>query len=572
MKFPNQNHETPPTTAGGRFLTGPLVISSSFTLATLLGMFVIRLHDDEGMLAYQFAQVLFKEPLAAWFFQKLRPIGSLLMAPWAMTGFTVFLIGQKIWAGLGIYFLGLAVDRLGGKGWLASLIVASSPMYVVSSMAGHANIQGVAIAALAMALLAYRKFPWGAGLLVGLLPWVRYEYVFFSAVLAGYALFEWRRPGFFIACAAFPLFYLLTGMMYHEDFFWMAHYPPSLITPEPDSEAFVNISWSFNIFEDNIFRLSFLCPFWPLLAIRPLRGHGLLGKSMWLLLASCLAILIFFPLFKIFKFDYSLRYWLLILIPCAFLLAAPSKHARPLPWLGAFLLAASGAIVGAMSGASDHFAFTLLIVSAPLAYLLIVNFAAQRKRILRAALLGLLVVAGLCSNLEVLANIRKTTPADSDHKSALAWLEEKSGNDGLRDIYTNSHMLQALLDDADSPLAPHVKYLAQYDVHYELYHLLNKANGQYKTFLGAFAPILNGHAVWACRLANYKSFANDVFIIFDDNRFNRIYPPAFIKQIADPVKRTGSYQIFVGKAALPKPAGELGMRLESDLLAGPCKP
>ena len=103
-----------------------------------------RLPDDEGYLTFMGAHLVARAPRAGIFFQKIHPSASALLAPFAAFGWRAFLVAHAAFAGLAVYLLGRAARRLTPHApWAASLVLATSPMFLLSAATGQSNSTAV---------------------------------------------------------------------------------------------------------------------------------------------------------------------------------------------------------------------------------------------------------------------------------------------------------------------------------------------------------------------------------------------------------------------------------------------
>src|SRR5260221_445575 len=129
---------------------------------------------DEGLLTYGFARAMDQDLIATLFFQKARPVLSLLYAPVALAGLTVFLVVHVVVAAAAIPLVAATARVFGIRNAnLAALVVACSPVFLWCGPMGLSNSDGAAGLALVVYLLAARRAPFVAGAVLGGLPWIR---------------------------------------------------------------------------------------------------------------------------------------------------------------------------------------------------------------------------------------------------------------------------------------------------------------------------------------------------------------------------------------------------------------
>jgi len=550
---------------------GPAIIAALFTGSTLILMLLVDYTDDEGFQAYIYTRILTQEPVAGIFFQKLKCAGTMLYLPVFGFGWKAFLVWHKVLAGAGIYLLGKATEGLTRKGWIAALVLATSPAYIFSSMAGHSNIVGVLYAALVLYLLVARRSVFWAGLALGAMPWVRHEYVVLVAGLALYAVLKDRNPRFFAGLFIFPVVYLSAGAVYHGDVLWWLHFLPALTVPEPTCTW--NRQWEAAYLQQLVSMLGVITPAWPLIFLASWRRQSPLEKTLLISLLVTFLFMFIVPFTRFLKFDHDVRYWLVFL---PFLsVGAGSLDLAEKRRSAAYLcggLSLAGIVLGLSEMTVGLWLPVMIACSIPL--LMLAVGLTLRKPVYQVAAFLVMVVV-------VLVASPRTSPwyhhlryrPHPGIPQAAGWLAGDQRAAQARAVYTNLHQLDMFFRDEYPGSGININYLVQYDIQYELYHILNRDNHQYRDVLKAIGPHLFGAATWTCQFADRRDYSGDIFVINDDYRLRVTYPDKFWECMSDEVVRYADISIRAGKpfSADPECQGA-GVVLDDPAVREPCRP
>lgn len=439
--------------------------------------------DDEGYLTYIGARVLWDAPTAAFFFQKIHPTLSLLYAPVAALGWPAFRVAHVLVAGGAVLLVGDAVDRFGGKGWLASMLMALSPVFIISAASGQSNTDGVFFVAAVLNLHARgpRAALCGAAL-AGAALWTRYEMVLPLGAVVLWGLREREhRVARLAAAAAFPVLYLTAGALYHGDPLWPAHFPPSVTSPVPGNPVYDFLELDPLSLGRWLWHVTLAVPAWPLLFLVRWRRSSSIARTMLLVFGLQATAMIVLPLLRMFFEGLGPRY--------------------------------------------------MLVLAPEIAVVLALDPRASRSR------LGPRLAVGVCALVTLVAaafpggGLRRTwAPVPSGLASLASELRAEPG-DGT--VYTSSQQLAILMRwDGDGPS---VRFLPHHDVLYELYVLSDHHNGQYREIMDAMKPHLYGGAVWPCSVGPLSP--SDRFVLAGGPREDALFPPTYWERHTTEEKR-----------------------------------
>lgn len=501
---------------GSVVVRGPLWVALTFAAVAVALALVEPIIDDQGHMAYMFATAFPAEPLASLFFLKGHPAIGLLYAPFTGLGFLAYALAHALVGAAAVYLVGHLAERVAGRGWLASLVLAASPAFLCSAFAGQTHSDGVFL--LALALVLYQRGSLGASLAAGLVlvlaPLARYDVAVVVAMVLAHALWR-RRAAVLAAFFSGAVAYWLSGAAYHGALLWPLHFPPALPLPDADYHA-LSLDGSS------------LPPWLPLAEVTPLwllpfslRWRALPELARWLLVAlgALFAALVVLPFTTVFNADFTPRILSLLLALMAPAVAWWTLGAsRRLALVSSALATAGLAITVALRPADTA---PLLLAALPLASpaIVLLGGAANQLRAM-AALLALSLGLALVSPQSLL---RSQAPTRGIRDAA----ELLRVDHPARPVYTNSQQLARLVERGGGPTR--VFYLPGYDVLEELYRLLNARNGQYHSILRAIEHGLYGHAAWPCALATAGAPRDALFVLVPDFRLSVTFedmPPA----------------------------------------------
>jgi hypothetical protein len=215
---------TAPTAATGR--TAPTAAGRAalafFAVTALVAAKLTYLHD-EGIFSFDLAAAL---PHAFWpmlfFFKAKAPIVLLYALP-AQLGLRAFLVAHAAVAAGAVWLTAETARRMGANPLVAAAALVTSIGFVVAGASGFPNSDGAFFLALFLWLRAGERHLL-AGLVLGMLPFARYELTFAALVFLDRRSF----PGALI----FPALYVGGGALYHHDPLWLLHTFSNYTQPE----------------------------------------------------------------------------------------------------------------------------------------------------------------------------------------------------------------------------------------------------------------------------------------------------------------------------------------------------
>ncbi|MDI1449535.1 hypothetical protein [Polyangium sp. 6x1] len=503
-----------------------------------------RSPHDEGLLMFGFARSLGEAFFPCLFLQKIKPALALVYMPFARLGLAPYLVAHLAVASAAIALVHATARSLGhARPWLPALVLALSPIYTWSGMVGVSNSDGVACIALFLYLLEARKSLFFAGLVLGLLPWVRYECALFSAAFAPWVLWRQRRLSFLAGLVLWPLLYLGAGALYHHDALWFVHFLPNVSNLDSGNEVWI-AEFASHGPKTAIFTLVAVSPaVFFLLLVRPSR-LGSLERALGAFAA------VFFGLFLVthmaprdigpaFTLGFSSRYAVVPVIGVALLLgrAIEALEAEGEPRLRD--TAAAAALLGV---GTTLRAFALApLWGAAATGAVVAAMRGGAKKIALAVVIGFLVLVPIQMRDEVLLAF---PVADPTLAPIAAWLEENPIAAG-REIYTNHQLLVPYLARTQRGPAARARFLLAVDHHFELVHLSNPANGQRAAVLDAIPRAVFGDVVPPEQLDPAIVPPGTVFVLIDDARTKQILPPETWGQKLQPIHAGQGFRVLV---------------------------
>jgi hypothetical protein len=450
-------------------LTDPAVVPLLAAVYVAVGaifVFTDYTLNDEGLLTYYWASWARHAFVPVFFFQRVRPILCALYLPVSAAGVHWTLVAHVLIASLALPMLAAVARALGYRlPNLPAFALALSPLFFYGGPAGFSNADGTVGICLALYLLCARRRPLAAGLVIGLLPWVRSELAIFAAVAALYGLLVRRDRALLAGIAVFPMLYVATGALYHHDLIWVLHFFPKSPTDPSDP------MWKGQLIGVQYF-LEPLLAVTPIaalaIAVRPSRLQPVEWTLLLYLLAAALVINVL-PIFEIGNFGTSPRFSLALLPPLALLIGRAFDPwwdgDRPaLPTLGVMLVLAIWLATRQQNG----LAAALLLVG----NVLLIGSVGLRLRTTAAGLaLALMAVGPL---LPVHRDVGRSVTAPY-LDPLLDWLrahpEQISGP-----VLTNSQLLSAFLENRLPDVD--VRFIVPPEMSRDLVMLSNPANGQ----------------------------------------------------------------------------------------------
>ncbi len=500
--------------AGDALLAGrlaPWLLAAGYVAYGLRAVLRDRFLDDEGLLTWIFAAWLRGDPLPTLFFQKCKPVTAALYALPSLGGPRAVLVAHVLVAAAAIPLLA-RVARARGQRWpnLPAIALALSPLYLVGGPAGISNVDGVVGGVVFLHLYMGAERRLAAGVLLGALPWVRFELAVLVVVFVAYDLLVERRRALLAGALVFPLAYALAGALYHHDPLWWIHYPPSLGGAVPGNPVWDAIHVSPSV---AVNALAAVTPLAALALLAPVRRLAGAERAVLAYALANWALILLLPVWRIFNFGYSPRYALQSL-PFAALMVGRAvealAEARARAGETALLVGALAAAWLAARGDGGTAALWVVLGYAAIVLLARASFA----RGAAVAALALAAAGPLLLHGETQVGREGKTP----------WLDGVAGwlraHRGARPIYTNANLLStALGGDAE------VRFLVGTDQWYELTHLANPHNGQRAALERLLRRSFYGRAVLPSELAPASLPPDALLVLVDDVRLPLAMPP-----------------------------------------------
>jgi len=546
---------------------GPAVVAVAFFIVAVTVGFLVPVVHGEGLLTWHFVQVFQREFLAGLFFQKLHPACSLLFLPVAPFGWSFFLVAHIAAASLAVYMLGRSVQMLGGSGFVGSIVIAASPVFLIATVTGQSNVEGIVFMAVSLYLITRGRLL-SAGIVLGAASWVRYEFSIFVIGLAVLALLDrnYRRliPGLLV----FPALYLIAGAVYHSDLLWWIHYPPTL------AHAIEGTQFRLHDKPGHLNRMLIMAltvtPVWAL-AISMRSGRmGRLEKGLLAILALTAVVMMAIPFLDVLNFNHNPRYWLVFL---PFLAVAVGRLARDtktdLSGMFAWIVAAAAVPLAFHLYEREHFLFAVGPLTIPLIIWLVSRYIGNVPARMAVVLVVLGSTAGAISVPSLVTEFQMPLPG-AGLDQAVKWLSTNPRGTEPKEVHTNIHELNHLLGRNASGSPRPVRYMVQNDIAFEIYGLTNHEAGQLDRLTGALGDTLYGGAVWPCETYGTVDHADRVYVLRDDYRFDSVYPAGYMEEISYEVARFDDVAIRLGRAR-PVLSGRHGMPSGAHLRIG-CGP
>lgn len=429
---------------------------------------------DEGLATYFFARYVGEDFLPAFFCQKFKPVVAAFYAPWAAFGLRPFLVAHVLVGAAGIVLAGRAARAFGiGASGLAAAVVAFSPVYLVGGPLGLSNVDGVVALCLVLVLYARDRDGWAWPLLLGALPWIRYELAVFVAIWLAWDLLDRRRWSVVAWAAAFPAVYLAAGALYHRDLLWAIHFPPSA-PPQGSNRLWSSVHASGSL-GHIVARIDLVTPLVAAALLAPwksLRGPERAAAACGAVYLLALNAL---PSFQIVNFDYSPRYSLEVLPVVALLVARVAGAWRERPAWGAW---ADAAVVAAVLLVAYRVRVTTgSSIEIALAVLLAATVVVGRTLSARAA------TAALCALALAAPAVMWSRLQDHGYgtspllEGASDWVRGHPEAVSGHRVYTDISCLASFMDTT-GVTGIDVRYLEGADQAYEIAALTDGRNGQ----------------------------------------------------------------------------------------------
>jgi len=519
------------------------LLTALYVALGLLFVFTDYTLNDEGLLTYYWASWARQEFVAVLFFQRVRPVLSALYLPASLGGLHSTLVAHVILAALSLPMLAATARALGQRlPNLPALGIALSPLYFYGGAAGFSNVDGVVGISLALYLLCARRRAFLAGLVAGLLPWVRGELLVFCACFAAHGILSRRDRLLLAGMATFPLLYAAAGACYHHDALWVLHFPPS--APSDPS----NLEWKTQQLLGVRYLLEPLLAVTPLapliVAVRPVRLQPL-ERTLLMYLVVGAVLVNALPILRLANFGTSPRYSM-CLLPALLLLIGRvfgswwQGERQPAAALVAVSLFALWLATRQQDSATVAF---LLIV-----YALLVGAASFRFGTAAAAMALVLVAAGPLLAVRREVGRTQTAPYLEPMSQWLATHRAQLAGP----ILTNSNMLAAFLESRVPGLD--VRFVAGPEMTREVV-LTNAANGQRERIRRLAENNFYGRGMFASITPDDVP-PGALLVLRNDVRLSTLLPEAVWGGRLDVLEATPQYRIARLRRATPDTAAD----------------
>lgn len=478
-----------------------------------------HLMSSEGLLTFIGAKGISVSPLAALFFQKLHPSVSIVLGASAVFGWKTFLYFNVFVAAAAIPLVGAACRRwFGDSGWVASVMLALSPLYFLSAVTGQSNTTAIALFALSLWLAdGTERRSVLAGLVAGFALWGRYEQALYIGAWSVVQVAYLKNVRFGIGAVVFPVIYWISGSVYHADLLWILHYPPVLFL-EIGPSTIPEVHSTLSLLEMQAVTLAQTSPL--MLIGLCLKTRGGVPRHVWwgaAFVGGAITLQALPPLLGgFFNYDFSPRYFLNHLVPTAILAAAAWGHVSERKSVGVWVSLLIGCLLFVLANPTDR-----LLYAAPF-FLLPYALTAAGPRGRRAWI-------GLASALALLftfAGPLRSYLAVQDQDAMPPPVEVPEGSE----VFTNSHRASHAFRAAGR--WDEVTVLLGYDVNLELSALLHQNHPQAEDIYELAEQELFGNVLWPCELPH--TLAAGTFLLDDlDDRVESVYDLAALRENAE---------------------------------------
>lgn len=463
-------------------------IAGAYVVIGMVLLFGVGIVHDEGLATYFFARFVGHDFAAAFFCQKFKPVVAAFYAPVAALGLRTFLVVHVLVGAAGVVLAARAARALGvGASALAAAIVAFSPVYLAGGPLGLSNVDGVVALCLVLDLYARRRDSPAWAIVLGTMPWIRYELGVFVVVWLAWDLATRRKWAVVAWAAAFPLAYVVAGALYHRDLLWAFHFPPS--APPQASNRLWSSVHAGGSFGQVASRLDLVTPLLSAALLAPWRSLRGPERAAAVFGAAYLVALNVLPRFQVVNFDYSPRYSLQVLPVVALLLARIARRWQEAPLPPAWTHALA---VLAMLVAADRVrAATGSMLDIILAVTMVAAVVLARVHVPRAAVCVVCAVA-VASPVVTWARLRDYGYGPSPLLEASAdWLRAHPELVSGTRVYTDAACLSSYLETKGID-GVDVRYLEGDDQAYEIASLTDERNGQRDAVLRLVAGTFYG--------------------------------------------------------------------------------
>jgi len=485
--------------------------------------------DDEGYLTYLNAICFADAPVDFLFFQKFRPSTAIVYTPFALMGWQAFLVAHVAVSAVAVYCIGRVVQRLGGPGALAALVLACTPGFFVAAVTGQSNAEAVAV----QALVLFLHFRGGramvmAGFIAGFAFWTRYEVAPILMTYGLFLIFIERDRFATLAFLAYPMCYLVGSAVYHGDVLSVLHYPPAITQMVPGNTSLITLTADWQGIIDLAWSVTLAVPIWPLLFTVRLRNLP--------------------PLYRWLTAVFLVEVLLLVVLPMGgfFFEAGTIRHNLVLLPIAIILVAIGGTRPAGLNGHAERTAIPVSTRRVVLWIACVVTAIALAPVKLQA--FGRLEIA---PSAKKMLELTRAMPSDAV-------------------IFTNDQRLAMAFHNQEDRRT--VRFIAHYDIIYELAWLSNGQNGQTGRVLKVIGDHFLGGAIWPCAIGELKLKSGDRFITNGDDRLYMAMDKDFWKKHTRLIGRSGHYELRAPRPGISRMTpGALDKRLDPRILNQPCR-
>ena len=495
----------------------PLALGLMTSLFAVTGLVLVFGHfivQDEGLSTYTFAHWLVLNPLPVLFFQKAKPVLGLMFAVPSTGGPEALLAVHVLVAALVAPMMAAVARSMGIRAPnLAALIVLVSPLFLFGAAAGISNCEGVFAVSVFLYLTLTQRRYWLAGIVLGCMPWLRYELAPFSILLWLYMTLSERNRGVTFGAMIFPVLYAASGAMYHHDLLWLIHFGPTTEFPMP-----ANPIWEVQ-------RIGLRYLLVTELLVTPAIGFALavrlsrlsrIERALVVFALASFILISFLPFLRLANFGPAARYSMQPL-PIFALLSARAVE----PWLdgtssspGRFYLLPV-VLAAIWVGSSGPPAATAVpILCAYVAAAVLGSLGCGRSAVAAVVLVACIGVA--------LPRDDMTTPVY--FRPALAWLNTHAQEVRGATIYTNSPVMPIGIASSPKLVGFEVRFIVPPDMMWEINELSNPDNGQRNALQGMARTELFGRSVLWDEISPDSVAPNSLFLLRADPRLPLVLP------------------------------------------------
>lgn len=511
----------------------PVVIAAVYVAFGLLFVATDYALNDEGLCIYIFGMWARLDFIPAFFFQKAKPVLELVYLLPSAGGVRGTMAVHVLLAACAMPVFAAVARKLGHSAPnLPAFIVAFSPLYFYGGAAGIENVDGVLGTVLFLYLLVVRENELWAGVVLGMLPWVRHELALLAAIFFVRAVVMDRSRRLAAGILVFPVLFTLAGVVYHRDPLWLLHFPPTTAVPMPGNPVWAPVTPSTTL--ENLLSVSPLAALAFAVRLRQLRP---VERTLMLFAAVWLVLLTVLPIWRVGNFGFVARYALQLLPALALFASRALDRWR------------EGERPGLADVAFLAGLFVLwlvphqLLVGVALALAgVIAVFVLARTGRANAAVVASVLLA--CAGPALPNDEQLTTAKSASYLAPMTeWLRDGQARTS-KPIYTNAHLLAAHLGSAAALPGVDVRYLVGVDMNYDLIHLTDPANGQTAAIRALAKRELYGRGVLPDTLDPERIPDGALFLLRTDPRVVLLLPPARWSSHLVPLETRRSFGVY----------------------------